>query len=208
MLITVAEAKSFLQITGTTYDTLITGYVGYVTAEISSYLGRNLESAVYTNEVLEYESANFDLDENTPFDLASPQRVVHLKNYPVVTVSGTAQLSISYDGVALVPDDDYKVDTDTGTVFLYASPSDYQRKLLATYTAGYSTVPDDIKLVALMGVKDLYRSGGVTAQGDLNVTSKSVGDFSVNYSQVQDTKAYITGNSLILSKYMKVGIWV
>lgn len=206
MLITVAEAKSFLQITGTTYDTLITGYCGYITAEINTYIGRTLESAVYTNEVLEYESANFDLDENTPFDLASPQRVVHLKNYPVVTVSGTAQLSISYDGVALVPDDDYKVDTDTGTVFLYASPSDYQRKLLATYTAGYSTVPDDIKLVALMGVKDLYRSGGVTAQGDLNVTSKSVGDFSVNYSQVQDTKAYITGNSLILSKYMKVGI--
>lgn len=206
MLITVAEAKSFLQITGTTYDTLITGYVGYVTAEISSYLGRNLESTAYTNEVLQYESATFDLDENTPFDLASPQRVVNLKNYPVATVSGTAQLSISYDGVALVPDDDYKVDTDTGTVFLYASPSDYQRKLLATYTAGYSTVPDDIKLVALMGVKDLFRSGGVTAQGDLNVTSKSVGDFSVNYSQIQDTKAYITGNSLILSKYMKVGI--
>lgn len=206
MLITVAEAKSFLQITGTTYDTLITGYCGYITAEINTYIGRTLESAVYTNEVLEYESANFDLDENIPFDLASPQRVVHLKNYPVATVSGTAQLSISYDGVALVPDDDYKVDTDTGTVFLYASPSDYQRKLLATYTAGYSTVPDDIKLVALMGVKDLYRSGGVTAQGDLNVTSKSVGDFSVNYSQVQDTKAYITGNSLILSKYMKVGI--
>ena len=53
MLITVAEAKSFLQITGTTYDTLITGYCGYITAEINTYIGRNIESATYTGEVLE-----------------------------------------------------------------------------------------------------------------------------------------------------------
>ena len=206
MLITVAEAKSFLQITGTTYDTLITGYCGYITAEINTYIGRIIESATYTNEVLEYESANFDLDENTPFDLASPQRTVQLRNYPVATVSGVVQASISYDGVALIPDDDYKIDVNNGTVYFYATPSDYQRKLLATYTAGYSTVPDDLKLVALMGVKDLFRSGGVTAQGDLDVTSKSVGDFSVNYSQVKNTKAYLEDNKGILSKYIKVGI--
>ena len=206
MLITVAEAKSFLQITGTTYDTLITGYCGYITAEINSYVGRNLESATYTNEVLNFESANFDLDENTPFDLGTPQSTVQLKNYPVASVSGTAQITISYDGDPFVLDDDFKVDTDTGTVYFYTSSTDYQRKLLATYTAGYSTIPDDIKLVALMGVKDLFRSGGVTTQGDLNVTSKSVGDFSVNYSQVEGVKSYLESNSMILNKYTKVGI--
>ena len=48
----------------------------------------------------------------------------------------------------------------------------------------------------------------MTAQGDLGVASKSDGDFLFNYSQVKNTKAYLEDNKGILSKYIKVGIWV
>ena len=51
------------------------------------------------------------------------------------------------------------------------------------------------------GIRDLVRSRGL---GD--VYKRQVGDFSVNYSQVQNTKAYLEDNKGILSKYIKVGI--
>src|SRR5690348_4059529 len=166
-MVTIDEIKSFLGLSGTTsYDGLLTTLEGYVQAEIEAVCDRSFELATYTDEIIDLRMSKFDQQNIPEIDVAKLQAIAFLKHYPIV--SG---VTLTHQGEELVADEDYLLDSNTGTVRFYTPISDFKDNLTATYQAGYSTVPDSLKLVALEGVRELFEATGTAKQGKIGRAS-------------------------------------
>lgn len=204
-LISLTEAKEFLQITNTATDALITTYIDMVEAEIEAYTNRSLALATYT-ETPKYLQSNFDQSDYTYFEAATNVPNLFLRNYPIrsltLTVGGqTATASYIYNA-------------NNGVITI----NDYVSDPTVTYVAGYTTAtaPNDLKAVAKMGVSSIFNNNSAAKMGSGNVTSKRIKDFSVNYGYNQNSllsevnnelvKTYIAGNKTILNKYRRVDL--
>lgn len=209
-MVTLAEAKTYLGISVTTYDTLIETFIEYTTDEIETFVDRNLVQSQYSNEVIKFEFSDFDLQEGqeNELDLRRGRPAGFLTNYPIVAVTGSLQLAITYKGNTLIEDTDYIVDPTNGVVDFYNYPSDYKKNILATYTAGYTIAsgsyqfPAALRLVALDGIKLMFQKSGTTSQGSADIKSKDVGDFGVSFGSGADTTAAIQSGALYLKKYL------
>ena len=217
-LVTLDTVKTFLQITGTSSDTILNLYIDLISSEINAYVGRNLDETYYVDEPLEYQFSKYDPSSNRPLDVREPNPQVFLREYPV------QGLEITSRGTT-VPTSDYTLDHRNGVVTFFKSYTDYKERLKASYTAGYTTitgatytVPSNLQLVALEGVKRLYTNGGAAEESSGDVTSKKVKDFSVQYGGTANSsnyffdsnsglvKAYLEANSTTLNRYRKVVI--
>lgn len=198
-MITLQEAKDYLQVTTTANDAMLQVFIDAVTDEIETYCGRTFTTATYTDEVLHYVREFFDQQYNPALDVRNGRLKVYLKNTPVQSCQ------LKANGTILTEASDYLLDDSTGEITLMAYYDDDDNKLLATYVAGYASVPASVKMVALEGVKQSYQNWGVVTAGGKEVESKSVGDFSVKYSKTYDsgTKSYIAANLKTLDKYSK-----
>lgn len=205
-LISLTEAKEFMQITGTASDALISVYIDMIESEISVVVDRNLAIATYT-ESLSYLQSSFDRSDYTNLDAGQPAPKLFLKNYPV------ANITLS-EGDTVVPTTSYTTNLDNGVI----SP-DYQlSEPSANYVAGYTTVtaPIALKSVVKLGVTSLYNNNGTATQGSGDVTSKKIKDFSVSYGNNQTgfitqqdgklVKNYIASNMMTLKRYMRTNL--
>lgn len=197
-MVTLAEVKTYLGITGSTDDTLLTQLINLTTGEIEGLADRNLIEAEYTDEVLRYETSNFDAQSYIAFDLNSSYLYLFLKNRPV------SDIEVSVDGVALVQNTDYRLIADAGVIEMYTAPSEYNGNITATYTAGWAvaSVPQDLKSVALGMVKGKYQESGDAVRGQGGVQSTKVGDYSVTYGSTALPSSYTT----IINKYKNIGL--
>lgn len=215
-LVTITQVQDYLGISTTTG---LQTYIDIVSSEIDAYTGRNLSQNVYTDEVLNWTNSTFDTSDNEPLDTEIDYPSLFLSNYPIV-----GSVAITEDGTA-VPTANYSTDTTNGVIKVFSYISDDKDKLLATYTAGYTTttgqtntIPSDLRGVALEGVRYMFVNGGTARQGTGNVSSKKVKDFSVSYGDNADNsryvntdmgliKSYIAGNSIILNRYKKISTY-
>lgn len=208
MLISLDQIKTYLGLDGATITgstALLTMFEEFVVSEVSDFIGKNIEEAAYTNEVLIFKGDRFDLQEPyiADFDLAWQRPIAFTKNYPIAT-SGGLQLAVTYLGNTLVNDTDYTCDPENGTITFYRWVSDWKNRLKATYTAGYNaaTLPAGLQMVILDGIKLMYQNSGITTQNSANVTSKRVGDFGVSFgSDANSTVTYSKGD-INLKKYL------
>lgn len=184
-LITLSDTKTYLGITSSDYDTLLNMFIGQISAEIETYLDRQLEEQEYASEVLKFVYSNNDAQNNPLLDVRGQRPQCFTKEYPI---SSSPAPAITQDGDS-VDTDDYYIDYDEGVINWNRGVSDADNKLLITYTAGYATIPDDIQAVAMEGVKQAFNNSGSASQGSGNVKSKKVGDFSVSYGS---TESYVT----------------
>lgn len=195
-MITVTEAKAYMQVTGTTYDALITGYRDYVESTIETYVDNKINSTTISGEKLSVIEP-YDLQSYRSFDLNSKRLQTRTRYSPV------ASYTITDNGTTLVESTDYIMNTATGTITFLTSVTSVPSDLLITYTAGYTTCPNDLKMVALEMVKSLFQQGGVTTSGEGNVKSKSIGDFSVSY---ETAKNLFDQFSFILNRYKQFNV--
>jgi hypothetical protein len=198
------EAKNFLQITTDSYNDLIDTYIEIVEADIEAYINNKITPTAVTDEPLSVMRSNFDQHYVPNLDTTHPYPKAITKYSPIVTDSAS---SVTYDGDTLTADTDYKIDEDTGVITFYTNISDYKEKLVASYTAGYVTIPTDLKSVARFGVKEYFEQNAPAKQGGDNIKSKKIGNFSVTYGS-KDTggKAYLDANKNILNKYVRYGL--
>ncbi len=195
-MISVAEAKAFMGITSSTDDTLIGTLIDYSEGLIENYIDNKIDTASISNEVLSIVD-KFDLQYVPSFDLAPNYHYARTRYFPITS------LTVVYDTTTLVNNTDYVYDPDTGVINFYTYVSDYLNKLKASYTAGYTTCPNDIKFVALEVTKALYQNAGTTSRGYGKISSKKIGDFSVSYASTNiDIKMY----SSVLDKYMNISL--
>lgn len=218
-LVALNELKTFLQISTTANDTVLTLYLDLVSSEVSAFVNRNLEETFYTDEVLHYVRSDFDIDDLRALSVNEPHPQVFVQNYPVI-----GSLSLSYDGET-VSTDDYTINAQNGVITFYRFVRDYKDRLTTSYTAGYTSVtgaanttPNDLRLVVMDGVKRMFQSSGTVTPGQGNVKSKKIKDFSVSYGNNLDSsvvvesnsygllKGYLAANHSILQKYMRVDL--
>lgn len=209
-LISVDDLKTFLQVTGTASDTLITLYRDMVEADIDAYVGRQLTEGTFT-EVLKYKRSLYDNSQWSPMDVSQSKANLFVKNTPV------SSLTFTDDG-ATVTSTDYNLYEGNGVIELNSYRSDEDKHLQATYVAGYTTAtaPIDLQNVVRMGVRALFTSNSAASSGkqSSNVKSKKIKDFSVSYasdsgSYISDDgsfKPWIKANSTILNRYKRVNI--
>jgi hypothetical protein len=166
-MVTLAEAKAYIQVSGNTYDGLITDIISYVTAEIENYLNNKI----------------------TPVTTKTDEPMIFLNGETewVAPAFPISNVTVKYDGQALTDEEDYYLNPKAGVVYFPQPPETSTSKYTVTYTYGYSiaNVPQAIKSVALKAIKALFdenRPSDSPGGGSGNITSKKIGDFSVTYS--------------------------
>lgn len=127
-LTTLSAVKSELNISVSTYDTLLTGYIHSESAKLSQLCNRVFPSEVLTETLY----------------LQNHHDTIQLLRSPVTTIS-----SVVYSDDTLTTDD-YKFDGDSGILYRISGYSPVNSnmtsrwnigKLVVSYTAGYATIP-------------------------------------------------------------------
>ena len=163
-LTTVTLVQSNLGIS--TDDTLIGTIVDGVNQGLENYFGTTFAQTTYTDE---------------EYDMPKDSRVLVLKNKPVISFT-----RLQYKDNPADFDDTSWTSYDTGEYVVDLAPglvtknSDFikgKRMYRATYSAGYATVPDDLKLAATLIASSLYKNRNVS-----NVSSETLGQYSRTFA--------------------------
>jgi hypothetical protein len=172
MLVSLTEAKAFLEIaTATTdFDSLIGQIIEYVSDRIETFLNRDLTKSYYTSY----------------FD--SGRRKYYLNAYPI---DATAVITVTVDGTTQTEDDDYYVWDDEGLVeFSWTTTYTDPKQISITWLGGYSvttisvasvskdilaTIPDSIKFACLLQSAFVFKR-----RKDIGLTGVSLPDGSFN----------------------------
>jgi len=179
-LTTVSRLKTFLEISGTSYDTLLEWIANSATEFIENYCHRRFQRTAYTQEM--YSTDKW-------------QKTLLLDNFPVISTE-TFTLEIRTSGLNeddwdTVDSEDYHVDYDGGIIRM-AGRIEFQKgvdKYRVTYTAGYdfdtSTKPlSDTEAGDLeMAMWKLCAVMFNRRRGDPGIRSERIGDYSVTYAK-------------------------
>jgi hypothetical protein len=185
MLASLADLKSFLGISTTDNDTLLTEILEYVDQYVKTYTGRSFEEAAVSNEI---------------FNTNGLKRIFAVKEPPI---KESPTPTVTYDGVA-VSTDDYEILYDEGLFVFDSPPARAVKKLLISYTGGYATIPADLQLATIKISAGIFKNRKSTS----GATSKKLGDFSINYGESGDSDldAVIQNNLSILDMYRRITV--
>ena len=156
--ITLDEAKRFLRVTGVSDDTLISELINHAQGIIDGYLGRTLESATYTETFVVMKNDSIP-------------NLFFLTYRPV-----TAVTSVKQNGTEL-NSNQYTVYASQGVLVVEGLPAPTD-EIEITYTAGYTTIPEDIKFVTKSLVAKMY---AMSKSGGVEVSSERAGDWAVSF---------------------------
>jgi hypothetical protein len=185
-LVSTAEYKAWRGISGTTLDTFISTTLGWVSADVRRFCGRNLTNG--------FESAT-----RTETYSGMDEATILLTEWPITSITSVTQL---YAGgqTSLVDSNSYRVESDTGIL----SRIDVDRGRFASwglnqfngytgnwkpaprfeegfynysvvYVGGYSTIPADLHMAVCRLTDVLFNQRG----NDPSITSESLGQYSV-----------------------------
>ncbi len=183
MIDTLANVKTFLGVTGSDDDALLTIILGQVDQAIKTYVGWNIESEVVTNE---YHTAD---GITKTFVLGMGQ------------VDSGETFTATYDTTDY-DSDDYVVYYDEGIVVFYSQVAESVKMLKFSYTAGYETadIPKDLQMAFAKMVGGIYFNRKVQS----GVSSEKLGDYAVSYIQGgSDIDSVLKSNSSILDAYSR-----
>lgn len=195
-MVTLIEAKQYLQLTGSTYDALLTSYIGYITATIETYLNNHI----------------------TPLISVTSKRILNVNDNYVYDIGAfpVSGVILTNNGIPLIENETYFVDYESGLINFAGYPSFYSDTYLLNYTIGYAVedVPQDLKFVALKLIKSLFDSNSSSSNsgsGLKEVKSKKIGDFAVTYAgSTETTSQYsivdtaLMANKSVLDKYKRI----
>ena len=133
--ITKTDVKGMIGTTSTDYDTIIDNLIDYVEGAF-----KKMAYDLASEEITETEYIN-DCD-----------RFV-LQKYPVTEISSFNVFDTEY-GTDQITNISYIVDSSAGIIYFNTKLSG---KLVVKYTAGYSTIPSDVKFAVIMQVIDFLK---------------------------------------------------
>lgn len=186
-LTTTTKVKTYLGISGTTYDTLIDSLVKSVSSSIERYCKRKFERDTYT----EY----FDTD---------GEKYLFLDNFPVASITSIQYSNGVWSNITWldVNDDDYLLSENGKIAFAYHLPS-REKYLKIVYLGGFlvdfanetddtkHTLPFDLTQIATEMVAQTYNlrtTGGVQSESTegQSITYKNDSDVLKAYSSRLD----------------------
>lgn len=188
-IITLAEAKTHIGITGTSEDTSLQQIVDAVNVFVGTYCHRTFESATYTEEL--YDGSG------------GPELV--LKNYPIITITEILVDTEEVDERTDVGEEGYYIkNANNGILYNNAGWSRGRGNIQITYTAGYATVPNDLKY-ACLAMAAYFRN----MKGKDGIMSESLGSYAYSIaSGLNNMLGELTIPSVIikniLDRYKKI----
>jgi len=184
-LATLEAVKLYMGISGTTQDAKLTAIIPAAEAAVKTYCDQNLVSDTYTDYVSGEDSYKWSF-------LALQQR-------PITSVTSIHRWNGADYITALVEIDDYRVNGDE---VLGRFVSGWQNHKVI-YTAGYTTIPDDLQQATCMVVKSLFDRSNKAA----GVASEKIGDYAYSLAnETSDTATIPAEAKLILNKYKRVSL--
>ena len=161
-LVTLEDTKSFLGITSSTYDDVLTMLINMATDHIEKRCGRRFADTTYTEE--EYDG--------------TAVRTLAVKNFPITSTT-TFKLEKNNacdntDDWEEIDSDEYWVDSETGIITRTTSFAKRTKNFRVTYSAGYDEIPYDLQLLTMTLISEIFnnrRTGGVLEEtlGDRTV---------------------------------------
>ena len=184
-LINLAYVYPFVGVTNdSSKDAILTVLIDGASDVINGYLNRNLLSQSYSEF----------------YDFSQPDRTLVLRQFPVTALS---QITLYDEGVATVVDGSNFIWEANGLVqfspsstFGWWFPQGFQ-SVQANYTAGYSSVPNDIQLACAMVIQRTFFN---IARNPL-IASERLGDYSATYKSAIEIELLSPDVRAILSKY-------
>jgi uncharacterized phiE125 gp8 family phage protein len=129
-LITLSDLKTYLEITDTTFDTILNDLIEAVSEEFETYTSRKFIQATYTDEY-------FDGDGT---------RILWLPNWPIISVTSVVENDVT---LTEGNEEDYIVYKEEGYLWRVGTVwAEGVKNIKITYTAGYlqSDIPKDLVL--------------------------------------------------------------
>lgn len=183
MIDTLANVKTFLGITTSDDDTVLTTILGQVDKYIKNYVKWNINREVVTDE---YHSAD---------------------GITKTFVLGMGEVDTGETFTATFDTEDYTSDDyalypEEGIVVFYTAPAQSVRELKFSYTAGYAdgSVPADLQMAFAKMVGGIYFNR--ESNGAKN--SEKLGDYSVTYKEGgTDIDSVFEANKSVLDLYVR-----
>lgn len=176
-LTTLANVKSWLGITDSTDDTLLTRMITAFSATCQSYMNRDIYSKSYTET---YDGVN--------------SSKLFLQNYPVTAIASLSIDNVSIPLAANSTVTGYLFNKNTISLNGYSFTRGNQN-ISVTYTAGYATTPFDLEQAVLELIGYKYRE-----RTRIGEASKSLAGEVVSF----DLKDLPPTTKLVLNQYKRV----
>lgn len=179
-LITVTEAKTYLGLSGSTYDTVLDALVDGVTVWVENYLGGRRLSNAAAADITEYH----DGPPVTSMARRDDKKRIYPRRYPLVSVTSIAYRSSSdYQNPTFTnfsAQYEYILESDKGSIYFPGGLPPGVQNIKLIYQGGYATasMPEDVKLAVKMMVAKAF--GKRKVQG---ITAESVGGGSLTWSE-------------------------
>ena len=172
-LITGQDLATYLSQTYDSGDASLAQAVTLSCGLVTAYTGQLIESATYTHTLL-----------------IGTDRTIRLPQRPV-----TAVTSVTIDGTLLTADTDWDWDGVSPSIALDGYTLDAEEwTAVVVYTAGYASVPADVKAATLSVAAAIYA-------GAPGVTSESIDDYRVTYETSRGAGGLNDYERAILKKY-------
>lgn len=172
-LITGQDLATYLSQTYDSGDASLAQAVTLSCGLVTAYTGQLIESATYTHTLL-----------------IGTDRTIRLPQRPV-----TAVTSVTIDGTLLTADTDWDWDGVSPSIALDGYTLDAEEwTAVVVYTAGYASVPADVKAATLSVAAAIYA-------GAPGVTSESIDDYRVTYETSRGAGGLNDYERAILRKY-------
>lgn len=169
-LVTLANIKAYMGITGSAEDDLLTILQESVEQSVLNYCEVAFAPTVVTNEIYDGSRADIIVPQNCP--IRSVQQLIF-----DCMPDGTL-------GTVMVQGTDYYFDENCITLVTRSTPF-YRGNIRIDYTHGYATVPGDVKHAIYEAVKANYQRRKRNAE---DVGSRSKMDESESYTSAWDKK--------------------
>ena len=176
-LTSLANLKSYLNLSITTHDTMLEDLVDRATELAENITNRKLKARDYHYDSDEsaYDADNAALDGNDRDRIILPQ-------YPINSVTTLRINTMAIDARGTVFDSGYVIDKKNGIIILagYIFTGGIKNIELA-YNAGYSTVPEDLAQACIEQAAWMFKQSSA-GSSLLGVNNKNLPDGSVSYT--------------------------
>lgn len=158
MLVTLSEMKTFLGITGSVHDDFLTQEINAVTSAANGYCGRVLNQATYTQRYFEQFYPN-----------SYDRKVLWTYHYPIISITSIEKITKDNDGnetAVAYASTERLTEDKIGRIYLTQKNGEFLRwfedfsgsgkEIRIQYSAGYQTIPEDIKKAVYSIVQESY----------------------------------------------------
>lgn len=165
-LVSLSDVKSFLGISGSSNDAVLSTIISSVSTFVENYIGYTVASTTYTNE---------------EFDGTGKEKY-NIPVYPVTVFTSMdyRTTSANENSWEQIDSEDYFVYLDEGYVHLIGGFHEGPKNYRMTYTAGYESTPADLELAVLQMIRDVYNTKATSS----TVTQERLKDYAVSYGAI------------------------